>query len=171
MVTIKKILLTISMLMSAYSFGALNLDFIDTSLDDFVLRIKLPEDQKIAFKHYYARLTAQLNEASNTDRQMLHGYFYQSALTALKAEHPDWYTSLMPFVSDPRLTLDTDINDVRTFVGGFLIRYGAYHEFRTRLSAIKNQNRSVKVVFADVWDDIGQRASRMKGTIKDWLTR
>lgn len=171
MVTFKKILFSITMLISTCSFGALNLDFIDTSFDDFVTRINLPEDQRTSFKHYYARLTAQLHEASSADRQMLHGYFYHSALTALKTEHPDWYTSLLPFVTDPRVTLDTDINDVRTFVGGFLVRYGAYHEFRTRLVAMHNANRSVKTVFVDAWDDVTQRASRMKGTIKGWLVR
>lgn len=171
MVTFKKIIISLILSMSAYSVGALNIDFIDASFDDFVARITIPEDQKLPFKHYYARLTAQLQEVSSADRQLLHGYFYQHALTALKMEHPDWYTALLPFVTDPRITLDTDINDVRTVVGGFLIRYGAYQEFRNRLYAMRASHRSVKTVVTDAWDDIGKRASRMKGTIKDWLVK
>ncbi|MFI5332863.1 MAG: hypothetical protein ACHQVS_02050 [Candidatus Babeliales bacterium] len=171
MVTFKTLIISLVLSMSVYSIDALNLDFVDASFDDFIARIAIPEDQKAPFKHYYARLTIQLQEVTQTDRQMLHGYFYQNALTALKAEHPDWYTALLPFVTDPRITLDTDINDVRTVVGGFLIRYGAYQEFRTRLHAMRTSNRSVKMVLTDVWDDIGKRASRMKGTIKDWLVK
>lgn len=171
MMNFKKYVCCITMFMSSYSFGTLNLDFIDTAFDDFVTRINLPQEQRVSFTHYYARLTTQLNESSVSDRQILHGYFYQTALTALKNEHPDWYVAVLPFVTDPRITLDISINDVRTFVGGFLIRYGAYHEFCMRLRAMQRANRSVKTVVVDAWDDIGKRASSMKGTIKNWLVR
>lgn len=133
MVTIKKFIIGIMVLVyPAYSLGSLNLDFIDKPFDDFMQRINIPENQRVSFQQYYARLTAQLNDVAPADRQIMHGYFYQTALTALQKDHPDWYASLTPFVTDPRLTLDTEINDIRTFVGGFLIRYGAYHEFCTR---------------------------------------
>lgn len=171
MVSIKQLSFFLLLLtLSLPSFGALNLDFIDGSFDDFMVRINVPEEQRTPFKHYYARLTAQLNEAPVSERQVLQGYFYQNALTALKADYPQWHALLMPFITDPRITLDTDINNVRTVVGGFLIRYGAYHEFCTRLKAMHNANRSVKTVFVDAWDGMSSRASRMKGTIKDWFT-
>lgn len=110
----------------------MQLDFIDPQFEDFMKRMQVPAHDRIDFKVYYAKLLANVRKGGSSTRRTLQAHLYQMALTALEKEHPLWHESLKPFITDPRITLDTEINDIRECIGGFLIRYAAYHEFYSK---------------------------------------
>ena|SRR5579872_4759839 len=125
----KRRLLAVVCCLWASSFFGISLDFIDTKFDDFMARIAIPSDQRADFKSYYLGVYLKLQEADESKKTAAYGYLYKKALASLKDKHPDWHASIRPFVTDPLLALDTRINELRTCIGGFLLRYGAYEEY------------------------------------------
>ncbi|MCX5922053.1 MAG: hypothetical protein NTX86_01865 [Candidatus Dependentiae bacterium] len=117
------------------------LTFIDANFDDFTQRVTTNEQERAQFKVYYANLAQKIQEAKEGDQQKeraTYRYLHKLALTELEKKHADWYQEIMPFVSDPRLTLDEQLEDVRKIIKFFLTRYGAYEEFQN-FKAVKGQ--------------------------------
>lgn len=125
-------LLSLICVAQANAEGDRKLAFIDANLEDFVVRV-VPEDQdRNQFKIYYAHLAQKIQEAKEKEplkERATYRYLYNIALENLKTKHADWYDEISPFVSNPVLTLDDNLNEVRNVIKHFLTRYGAYEEF------------------------------------------
>jgi len=106
--------------------------FIDAHLDDFAIRVISSEQERAQFKVYYGQLTQKMHEAKEKEprkERATYRYLYNLALKNLKSKHADWYQEISPFVTDPALTLDDELHEVRKVIKFFLTRYGAYEEF------------------------------------------
>ena len=108
------------------------LSFIDANLDDFVNRVVTNDEERNQFKVYYAHLAQKIQEAKESEpakERATYRYLYNLALEKMQSKHADWYQELAPFVSNPTLTLDDNLDQVRKVIKFFLTRYGAYEEF------------------------------------------
>ena len=125
-------LLSIACVAQVRADGERKLAFIDANLDDFVNRVTTRDEDRNQFKVYYAHLAQKIQEAKEKEpikEKATYRYLYNVALENLKTKHADWYTEIAPFVSNPVLTLDENLDEVRKVIKHFLTRYGAYEEF------------------------------------------
>ncbi len=146
--------------------SAAKLEFIDAKFDDFMERVHVPAADRESFKSYYARVFTLLKESEEQPKRAAQGYLYNQALAALEKDHPEWHKALKPFISDPRITLDPELNDVRTFIGGFLLRYGAYQEYCVKKVAGKRSHPSE--ADASLWGSIKSCANGAYSTVAHW---
>jgi len=115
-----------------YAYADKKLSFIDANLNDFILRVIDKEEERSQFKVYYSHLAQKIQQAKETEpakERATYRYLYNLALENLKTKHAEWYKEIEPFVSNPTLTLDDNLDEVRKVIKFFLTRYGAYEEF------------------------------------------
>lgn len=125
-------LLSLACVAQANAQDERKLGFIDANLEDFVNRVSTQDEERNQFKVYYSHLIQKIQEAKEKEpakERATYRYLYNLALENLKTKHADWYKEIDPFVSNPVLTLDDNLNEVRNVIKHFLTRYGAYEEF------------------------------------------
>ncbi len=143
------------------------LDFIDNKFEDFLTRLHISSSkEREEFGSYYSSVCSKLKETEEVKKRVAEGYLYKIALEGMQKKHPAWHKALEPFISDPRITLDTEINNVRLFIGGFLLRYGAYEEF------IHVKNKSVPQqdgFLTSLWKNVKNYTVAAKNTVTGWF--
>lgn len=144
------------------------LDFIDNKFEDFLTRLQITsKEEREAFSSYYSAVCSKLKASDEIKKRIAEGYLYKTALDGLEKKHPTWHKALKPFITDPRITLDTEINNVRMFIGGFLIRYGAYEEF---LAMHKKRDTQEEGFFISLWNNVKNYTVAAKNRVTDWFT-
>lgn len=165
-----KLHLIVSALSLYFTIGAVSplmkLDFIDNKFEDFLDRIGVEQKEREKFTYYYSNVCTKMKESDEIKKRLAEGYLYKMALEGMQKRHPQWYQALQPFISDPRITLDTEINNVRMFIGGFLIRYGAYEEF----TIVNKPRKGEESFFAGVWNSVKKFTVSTKNSIINWCT-
>ena len=163
-------LLSLVCFAQANAEGDRKLGFIDANLEDFVIRVVPQDEDRNQFKIYYAHLAQKIQEAKEKEplkERATYRYLYNLALENLKTKHADWYQEIVPFVSNPVLTLDDNLDEVRKMIKFFLTRYGAYEEF---LSYRATKNLEKQTLLAQkspggVWQTIKGYATAAKDKV------
>ena len=155
---------------TGYAQSDKKLGFIDANLEDFVMRVVDQDSDRHQFKIYYAHLAQKIQEAKEKDpvkERATYRYLYNIALENLKSKHTDWYQEIAPFVSNPMLTLDDNLDDVRKVIKHFLTRYGAYEEFLNFRAAkqLELQAAAAQEPQGGLWHTIKGYASAAKDKV------
>jgi hypothetical protein len=124
------VLLSVAMISHSKS-----LDFIDDDFEKFVDRIVLDTSAQTPFKAYYTNLSEKLKNGDEQKRKSTYRYLLRLAMANLRATHEDWYNIIEPYVANEEKTNDSALNDQRIKISIFLIRYGAYEEFKSMARA------------------------------------
>lgn len=150
------------------------LRFIDANFDDFSQRIVKDEEERTMFKVYFSNLVQKIQEAHEKEpekEKATYRYLYSLALKKLEEKHDDWYKEIQPLVSDPRFTLDDQLDDVRRIIKFFLTRYGAYEEFlnfkASRVSELSSDGLAHNQ--KSTWETVKDYAVSAKNKVAGWF--
>lgn len=170
----KKNYLCLALLLSIGGMAsAIDLNFIDNNLADFANRVFDDKQEAAMFVQYYANILDKSTGLDGESKKTFERYLHQVGLEGVKKEHPEWYASIAPFVTDPCLTLDKDLNQPREIMAGFLHRYGAYQEFIKRRPAPglnsheQHQSTGWFTVFTNTLSHIGSTIAGWFGSRED----
>lgn len=160
-----KICFTICALIGVMGLHA-EINFIDNKLEDFAGRFFDDKQEAVLFVQYYAGLQQKSAALSRDEYKNLERYLHSIGLEGVKSDHPDWYASIAPIVTDPGLTLDKELNQPREIIAAFLHRYGAYQEFikrRPGLGLTSHQQHEGRGFFAQVTEKIAEIGNKIAG--------
>lgn len=107
---------------------------VDKSFADFVHRC-VPQEHLQGFCLYYERLMKKMEAAPSSKQQegkqkATYDFLIATACKALSQEHQDWYGEIEPLLT--KKVVDVDSQTIKE-VNHFLIRYGAYIEYRDKV--------------------------------------
>jgi hypothetical protein len=152
--------------------SAKHLDFIDVNFEDFAKRIVKQETEMKEFITYYSTLSKKIKEADDTKRKATYRYLYELALSNLQEKHAEWYDDIKPFLTDPRYTLEEQLDDARKLIRLFLARYGSYEEYLNLKNKIQSEGKADGVKLAEsqgVWDTLKSYVSSAKNKVAGWF--
>lgn len=171
----KRILLSALVLVAwTQVMDAKKFEFIDANFEDFVNRVLTMEQERTEFKVYYSTLSKKIQEADEGKKRATYRYLYDLAMSRLQEKHTDWYEEMKPFVTDPKLTLDEQLDDARKIIKFFLTRYGAFEEFNNLKQLVKEkeaeQASGVKVASGTgLWDSLTSYVSSATNKVAGWF--
>lgn len=168
----KKVVLSLTLLLITQFVHGKPLEFIDANFDDFAKRLVLSEQELNEFKAYYSTLSKKMKECEEPKRKATYRYLYDLALSNMEKKHSDWYTEIKPFVSDPRYTLDEQLDDARNIIKFFLTRYGAYEEYLNLKTMVKEKEAANQVKVAEssgLWDSLKSYVSSASNKVAGWF--
>lgn len=174
----KWLFLVITCVIYATNLHAQPLNFIDDDFEKFVERIVLNQDARQPFKAYYSNLSDTLKQQDEHKRKATYRYLLRLAMANLRAKNIAWYKAIEPYLVDETKIQDATCNDQRVKVTMFLIRYGAYEEFKSLAQAhniSQAQKFQMKVVEKEEswWDGIQSTLkslfSSASNTVAGWF--
>ncbi len=159
----KKNILSISLLLSLSTPAlAQVLSFVDKDFNSFVNHI-IPPSQREQFAAYCQKISDNIKEKSEGDRQKLRGNLYQTALNNLKSEHHAWANDIQMFLSNVHY-LDPSFDQERAEVRDFLYWCGTYEAFQ-----VATKTKVAQVDSKKFMDTVRVQVSKVTHKIGDWF--
>lgn len=142
--------------------------FLQGDLNEFTQQMSSDVELQRKFIQFYTEINKQLWNKGNEARKKGWQHFTTISLERLPLDHPDWYSEIKPFLSNPLAILDSQFNELRTTIRFFLTRYGAWCEFMNQQEAspnaiiIQTQSNHEQTV----WDNIKSSVSYVAHSVK-----
>lgn len=161
---------SLGMLVSCYMHGTeQERSFLQGDLSEFTKRVSSDIALQKKFVEFYTEINKQLWSKGDEARKKGWHHFTNLSLERLPLDHPDWYSEIKPFLSNPLTILDSQFNEMRTSIRFFLTRYGAWCEF------IGQQEASPHAVVVQtqssheqtVWDSIRSSVTYVAHSVKE----
>jgi len=127
--------------LSVQASGSHRFTFIKPDLNDFIAQVEFDLSKQKSFKDYYQNFEQQIEQYSIEKKKLAKREVYSRGLQGLKKEHNDWYTAIIPFITDPTYTLEDDFNPMRHTISEFVARYGLFDEFQQKQVVVHQEQK------------------------------
>lgn len=161
---------SLCMLVSYYMYGTeQERAFLHGDLNEFTKHLSNDVELQNKFIEFYTQVNKQLWSKGDEARKKGWHHFTMISLERLPLDHPDWYSEIKPFLSNPLTILDSQFNELRTTIRFFLTRYGAWCEFIKQQDvlpyAVVVQTQSNRE--RTVWDSIRSSVTYVAHSVKE----
>jgi hypothetical protein len=145
------------MLSSSFLILCKQLDFIDSSMDEFIKRV-VPSNDSNAFKAYYKEFIESLEKLTSAKKMAEFQELRKLGRCGLAVKYPAWERELKeyPFYEkEIQLGKKNELKSIRLF----LTRYGVYEKYREKLALEK----------AGIWNRVKSYSYHVKSKCASWI--